>query len=317
MPLMKLKTRCWLPVVAACAVFAGMSLSSAAWAAEPENAPDGKPAAKGSASTAHPILSRLRPAYHVAERSEAAKAAAAAPMLAPGQANEHPLMPVLRWAYSGMGNIEKLHDYSATLAKRERIGGKLLEYQFMFVKLRQKPFSVYMCFLGPADMKGQEVIYVDGLNNGNMWAHGVGFQAALGTLSLKPDGIVAMKNQRYPLTELGILNMTRRLVEVGEDNKRFGECDVKFYEAAKINGRVCTMIEVVHPVPRRNFVFHIARIFVDKELNLPIRYESLDWPRERGGPPELMEEYTYLNLKLNNGFTNADFDIKNPNYKFR
>ncbi len=30
-----------------------------------------------------------------------------------------------------------------------------------------------------------------------------------------------------------------------------------------------------------------------------------------------MEEYTYLNLKLNNGFTDADFDIKNPNYKFR
>jgi hypothetical protein len=24
-----------------------------------------------------------------------------------------------------------------------------------------------------------------------------------------------------------------------------------------------------------------------------------------------------MNLKLNNGFTDADFDIKNPNYKFR
>ena len=30
-----------------------------------------------------------------------------------------------------------------------------------------------------------------------------------------------------------------------------------------------------------------------------------------------MEEYTYLNLKLNNGFTDADFDVKNPSYKFR
>ena len=63
-------------------------------------------------------------------------------------------------------------------------------------------------------------------------------------------------------------------------------------------------------MPRRNFVFHMARIFVDKELNLPIRYESYDWPKEPGGPPELMEEYTYLNLKLNNGFTDADFDIE-------
>ena len=144
----------------------------------------------------------------------------------------------------------------------------------------------------------------------------MGLERTIGTLSLKPDGPVAMRNQRYPITELGILNMTERLVEVGEDNKRFGECEVKYYEGAKINGRVCTMIEVIHPVPRRNFVFHLARIFVDKELNLPIRYESFDWPREPGGPPELMEEYTYLNLKLNNGYTDADFDIRNANYKF-
>jgi hypothetical protein len=317
MPRMSLRTRCWLPVVAACAVLTALSLSPTARAAKPGDSPDGKSAAGGSTSPGRPVLSRLRPAYHLAERSEAAaKASAAAPALSPGQANEHPLMPVLRWAYAGMGDIEKLHDYSTTLAKRERIGGKLLEYQYMFVKLRQKPFSVYMLFLGPADLKGREVIFVEGQNNGRLWAHGTGLERTAGTLSLPPEGVLAMRNQRYPLTELGILNMTRRLVEVGEDNKRYGECDVKFYEGAKINGRVCTCIEVVHPVPRRNFVFHLARIFVDKELNLPIRYESYDWPREPGGPPELMEEYTYLNLKMNNGFTDADFNIKNPNYKF-
>ena len=316
MPLLRSKRHCRLPVAVACAVLAAVSFSSIAWAAAPDSN-----AADGSSTSKHPVLNHLRPAYKLAERSEATKAAAAAPVLAPGQANEHPLMPVLRWAYSGMSNIEKIQDYSATLVKRERIGGKLLDRQYMFVKLRQKPFSVYMYFLAPAELKGQEVIYVEGQNNGKMWAHGVGIQAAIGTVSLKPDGIVAMKDQRYPLTELGILNMTRRLVEVGEDNKRFGECEVKFYEGAKINngrvGRVCTMIEVVHPVPRRNFVFHIARIFVDNELNLPIRYESFDWPKEAGGTPELMEEYTYCNLKLNNGFTDADFSTKNPNYKFR
>jgi hypothetical protein len=111
--------------------------------------------------------------------------------------------------------------------------------------------------------------------------------------------------------------LTRRLVEVGEKDVKFGECDVKYYDGAKINNRVCTCIEVVHPVPRRNFLFHLARIFVDKDYNVPIRYESYDWPHEKGGAMELMEEYTYLNLKLNNGFTDADFDSRNPNYKFR
>jgi len=109
----------------------------------------------------------------------------------------------------------------------------------------------------------------------------------------------------------------RLVVEVGEQDVKYGECSVKFYEGAKINNRVCTCIEVVHPVPRRNFLFHLARIFVDKELNLPIRYESYDWPPKAGAEPQLLEEYTYQNLKLNNGFTDLDFDTQNPKYGFR
>ena len=214
--------------------------------------------------------------------------------------------------------MKKIADYSATVAKRERVDGKLNDYDHMFVKVRHKPFSVYMQFMAPSKIKGQEVLYVEGANNGNMFAHTVGIQDKMfGTVSIKPDGPIAMRGQRYPLTELGILNLTRRLVQVGEQDIKYGECEVKFFKGAKINNRVCTCIQVVHPVPRRNFLFNLARIFVDDELNVPIRYESYEWPKEPGGAPELLEEYTYLNLKLNNGFTDSDFDVKNPNYKFR
>ena len=108
-----------------------------------------------------------------------------------------------------------------------------------------------------------------------------------GTVSIEPSSAIAMHNQHYPLTELGLLNMVKRLVEVAEQDKKYGECDVKFFKGAKINNRTCTCIQVLHPVPRRNFIFHEAKIFVDDELNLPIRYESYDWPKTPGGPPEL------------------------------
>ncbi|MEN6449873.1 MAG: DUF1571 domain-containing protein [Thermoguttaceae bacterium] len=306
--------RRWSPAMLACAALVGVALADMASAAPPAGVQRG---GNEAASAGAAGITTGRPAYQVADRSEAAAATSAAPALGPAAANEHPLMPVLRWAASGIKDVDMIQDYSATIAKRERINGKLRNYEYMFVKLRQHPLSIYMCFLGPAELKGQEVIFAEGKNNGNMWAHGVGLQRMIGTVSLRPDGPVAMKNQRYPITELGILNMTKRLVEVGEKDKNFGECDVKFYKGAKINGRVCTCIEVVHPVPRKNFVFHMAQIFVDKEWNLPIRYASYDWPHEKGGKPELMEEYTYLNLKLNNGFTDADFDIRNPSYNFR
>ena len=237
--------------------------------------------------------------------------------IGPARPNEHPLMPTLRWAYDGVGNIEKIQDYSATMVKREQVNGKLGKPECMFVKIRHKPFSVYIYFLDPDELKGREVIYVQGRNNGKLLAHATGLQGKLlGLLELTPTSMLAMRGQRYPLTNIGILNMVRRLVEVGEQDIKYGECEVKIFKGAKINNRICTCIQVVHPVPRRNFLFHLARIFVDDELNVPIRYESYDWPAKPGGQPRLLEEYTYLNLKSNNVFTDAAFDVRNPNYKF-
>jgi outer membrane lipoprotein-sorting protein len=233
-------------------------------------------------------------------------------------AGAHPLQPALEIAQKGLAGIRaNIQDYSATVVKRERIDGKLGEHEYMFAKIRQQPFSVYLYFLGPDSVKGQEVIYVDGRNDGNMLAHaGSGVRAMVGTVSLKPQSMLAMQGNRYPITELGVENLTRRLVEVAEHDKQFGECEVNFYPNAKVNGRICTCIQVVHPVPRRNFRFHLARVFIDDELSIPIRYEAYDWPQEQGGQPVLMEEYTYMNVKTNNGFTDADFDPKNTAYKF-
>jgi hypothetical protein len=67
-------------------------------------------------------------------------------------------------------------------------------------------------------------------------------------------------------------------------------------------------------VPRKNFLFNIARIFVDDAMNVPVRYEAYDWPKNAGGAPELIEAYTYVNMKFNVGLTDADFDRNNPAY---
>jgi len=232
---------------------------------------------------------------------------------------EHPLMPALRWAEQGLRQMDAtVQDYSCIVVKRERqADGKPGEEEWIFCKIRHKPFSVYMRFLRPKGLEGQEVIYVDGANDGNLVAHGVGIKAVWGTVPLKPTNIIAMKGQHYPITEMGVRNLIQRLLEVGSQDSRYGECEVKFREGATINKRLCTCIEVLHPVPRRNFRFHLAKIYVDNELNFPIRYEAHDWPKQAGGSPELIEEYTYLDIRLNPGFTDADFDVRNPNYGFR
>jgi hypothetical protein len=229
------------------------------------------------------------------------------------QPGTHPLLPVLHWAESGLPAIEKIKDYSATLVQHERVRGKLAPRQFIVIKIRHRPFSVYACFKSPVSMAGQEVIYVAGRNQGRLWAHRPGLAV---TANLFPDGLIAMTNRRYPVTEIGLANLVRRLVEVGKQDLKHGECEVKYLAGAKVNGRVCTVIEAVHPTPRDYFRYHLARIFVDDELKVPIRYESHDWPSEAGGDAPLIEEYTYLALKLNNGFSDLDFSPQNPQYNF-
>ena len=235
------------------------------------------------------------------------------------QAQQHPLVPALELAYRGLENIEKnIKDYSCTLVKRERVDGKLTQHEYMFTKVRHEPFAVYMYFLGPENVKGREVLYYPGANNGNMLAHeGSGLRSKFGTVSLKPDSMIAMAGNRHPVSEVGIKRLTARLIEVAEHDKQYGECEVKFFQGTKVGDRMTTCIQVMHPVPRREFIFHLARIYIDNEHQVPIRYEAYDWPKEQGGQPLLVEEYSYTNLKFNNGFTDADFDKANPSYSFK
>ena len=230
---------------------------------------------------------------------------------------QHPLTPVVAWLEDSLRQMEQLRDFSCTFKKREFVDGKLGEQQSMFVKMRMQPHSVYLYFLDP-DVRGQEAIYVAGKNGGNLLAHPIGIkQTLVGTLSLAPNDPQAMEGNRYPITDFGFRRLSERFLERCKYEMQFGECDVRVIEGARVNDRVCTCVEIVHPVKRSEFRYARCRLFIDNEYNLPIRCEGNDWPTNPGEEPPLVEEYTYANLKFNLGFTDADFDVNNPQYGFK
>ena len=235
-------------------------------------------------------------------------------------AADHPLIPVIRWAERERPKIAAIKDYTALLQKQENVNGVLQEAQVLEVKVRHEPFSVYTKFRFPRNLNGQQAIYVKGQNDDKLVAHGVGLERIAGTQFLEPTSFFAMRGQKYPITEMGILNLVDKLLEVGYRDIQYGECTVMYTEGATIGKdetlRECTEIRVIHPERRPHFMFHVARIFVDKELNMPIRYESFDWPRRPGEAPQLIESYQYLSLRINVGLTDLDFDPKNPSYAF-
>ncbi|HEY4309085.1 MAG TPA: DUF1571 domain-containing protein [Pirellulales bacterium] len=233
------------------------------------------------------------------------------------QPGEHPLAPIIRWGKTGIAALEKLEDYSCRLVKRERVGGKLTPYQALSVKMRQRPFSVYAAFTNKQERPYQEVVYVDGRDGGKMFVHSDEFRL-MGTVSLFPDSDRAMRDNRYPLTEMGILKLIQRLVEHAESDSKFDDCEVKIYKDAKIESRPCLYIRVTHKTKRPEFSFHMARIFIDNELNVPVRYEAYTWPDDNDpkAQPPLIEEYTYVDFQFNVHFTERDFDYNNPDYYF-
>jgi hypothetical protein len=161
---------------------------------------------------------------------------------------------------------------------------------------------------------------VENKNEGKLLAReGSGIKRSLGVFRLTPTGFIAMQGQKYPITELGIRNLTARLIEVAENDMKFGECQVEWTMNTQIgqdvNARKVTCLEVTHPVARKEFRFHKARVYIDDKWKVPIRYEAYLWPTA-GGQPVLDEEYTYVNFKFNNGFTDEDFDESNKEYGF-
>lgn len=244
--------------------------------------------------------------------------------LADPAANAHPLDRAVEMARSGLQNMQNnIADYTAILVRRERVGDVLGEPNYIKIKIRNArvideqnvPFSIYMKFLKPRGCAGREVIWVQGQNNGNLIAHETAPLLKFKNFHLDPDGFLAMKGNKYPIYDAGLENLVIKLIDKAERDRAAGDCKVRYLEGAKINKRPCNVIEVKHEKRKAPYEFHIAKVYIDDELNIPIRYISYDWPTP-GSKPRIIEEYTYVNVKLNVGLSENDFSIGNPSYNF-
>jgi hypothetical protein len=165
--------------------------------------------------------------------------------------------------------------------------------------------------LGPAKIRGRKVLYVAGQNEGKMLARNGGRHFNYVIARLDPRSEAAMKESLVPITELGFENMTRILIRLLEDNIQHDpngtDSHLAFYKGAKVNQRVCTRVAVTHPKPNAELEFSSADVYVDDELHVPIRLEAYAWPAFEGDKPRPLFEYTYEDLRINVGLTDADF----------
>lgn len=244
-----------------------------------------------------------------------------------GATAQHPLAPLLQWARKNEKRIASdVRDYTCLMASRVRFNGELQAQQSMLAKVRHRkvidgqvitPFSFYLKLFQPTRIKDREVLFVENNNENKILVRNGGHRLPSLTLSLDPNSALAMYGNRFPITEFGIHRLTQRMIEIGDREMQYDDCAVKIVDDVQLDDRPCVQIEITHAVKVPHFDYHQARLYIDKKLQLPVRFESYDWPSDGSDTPVLLEEYSYHRLNLNVGLTDTDFDRNNPEYEFR
>lgn len=231
----------------------------------------------------------------------------------------------------GITWLEKQSDYTAFFHKQEYIEDdeEVTEVQTVEYKVRHEPFSVYMRWLdGDA---GREVIYVDGMNDNKMAVHaGGGGLKSLLTLNLDPHGTIAMSESRYPITQSGILNMAKLLVDTRlRDLKQGDKVSCRMGSDQLFDERPCYSFVIEFGSEDVDPLYRKSHVLIDKEWSIPVHVRNYGWLDVEGDeelaqctPEELdeysfLESYGYTNIRFNQSMGDLDFDKSNEQYSFR
>lgn len=227
----------------------------------------------------------------------------------------------------GKHRLQALPDYSATFFKQERVdGGDLQELQTCQLRLRHKPFSVYMKWIEGGDV-GRELLFVDGEYENRMQIKLGGRKGdLLPRLKLDPNGSVAMAESRHPVTEMGLL-------QLAELTSKFRKRDLELKEGVrwqlladqKVLERDCHGFVVEYASKEVEPTYRKSITFIDKEHSLPVCVKNFGWPAEDlvVETPQALDEatliefYGYRDLQFETRLSENAFDKANSEYKFR
>lgn len=226
----------------------------------------------------------------------------------PTPAEPSPMDEPIRLLSEARKTFQGVRDYTCLFIKREKLGGHLQPENQIAMKVRTQPFSVHLKWLSPKAQVGQEACYVAGKNRGMMRVRSPGLLGAVGWVSIEPTDPRVQQNSRHSITEAGIGNLIERFTTGWEQERRHGLTQVRVGEF-EFNKRRCTRVETIHPPTGHGEKFTSYRnvLYFDKETTLPVRIEVYDWPRG-GTEGELIEVYSYINLRTNVGLGDESFN---------
>ncbi|QJW97422.1 DUF1571 domain-containing protein [Frigoriglobus tundricola] len=224
---------------------------------------------------------------------------------------EHPkvggesLVTVLGDAQTALG---KLRDYSCTFTRQEMVKDKIGAEQVAEMKVRTKPVGVYVRFARPSEVAGMEVAYSAARKTMKMRYRPAGAAGAKGFHSIDLDDEKFLAANRHPVTEWTMAAVLDRISAATAREKTLNNPVEVYAGEYQFAGKNVTRYEVL---TRRQHAFRYAYrmlIYVDKDTKMLVRYEAYDQPKSGAAVGDLLEAYSFTDMKANPGVGESTFD---------
>lgn len=206
---------------------------------------------------------------------------------------ELPAAQFVAWTGSALERLNGVATYTCEMQAIERIDGKLGPRKRFFLQVRQRPFAVELQTLEPASEKGMLIQFDESKNGGKLKVATPGLLGKLiGKVSLAPEGGLAMKEQRHPVTDVGLQRLAEQIRERWSE---LSTADPKLrvvIAEALLEGRAVQLVEI--RVPGADASQSIQRMGFDPQWGV-FTYYALS----ESGPAGvlLQEEYLYSGIE--------------------
>lgn len=236
----------------------------------------------------------------------AGAAVAQPPKVDPPAEPARPADPLAALLADGKAAMAKVRDYTCTFTRQERLDGTLSPEQVAEMKVRTQPAAATVKFAKPETALGLEMTHAANKRDGKIRFRPAGIKAT--PVLVYADDAKLLAANRTPVTRLGIGGILDLVASVAAREKALGNGIEVFTSDFKFDGAAVTRYEIFTRRPHAHRHAHKMVVFVSKETKLPVRVEAYDQPKSGSGTGELLESYSYSNVKYNVGLADAAFD---------
>lgn len=205
--------------------------------------------------------------------------------------------------------LAKVRDYTGTFTRQERRNGALGAEQVAELKVRAAPAGVYARFARPEAVAGMEVAHTGARKPAKVKYRPAGVEGAKGFRTVAADDTKFLAENRHPVPAWTMAAQLERVSAAVARERALNNPVEVFASDFRFAGRNVTKYEVFTRRPHAHREAHKMVVFVDKETKLPVRFEAYDEPKAGATTGELLEAYSFTDLKLNVGLGEAHFDL--------